>query len=175
MKYFRYFFSIFIAAIPVMANAHIINDVRMINSVFHANESVYEVFKLADYGFVEGRDRITSNPLITIELRDTEYRPDKEYWEQPFVMIALSLGRHHARVGIDDWVEHWSFDEDGLLPVSIAIVDPPAVWIGNITLNFAFSPGPVVVSEGSSFILMLIGLAALGLGRQRYHATNKVA
>lgn len=171
MKYAKLIVSIFLLSIFSYANAYTIKDVRTFNTTL-TDDYLRTEFKLADYGFIEGRDKIVNWPKITIEMRDTEYRPNKDYWEQPFVMIFLSMARHHARVGIDDWIETASFDEEGILPVTITPLEPPLIWIGDITLDFEFISDPAQIPEPATFILVVIGLLALGLRRCRYHSSK---
>lgn len=166
MKCFQVVASVFLFAISICANAVIINDVRTINAIYGSGENILLEFNLADYGFVEGRDSIIGSPTLTIEMRDTEYRPDKDYWEQPFLMIFIDFARYHTRVGIEDWVERGFFNEDGIMRVSINVVEPPAVWFGNITVTGEFLPGPSSIPEPAPFVLLGIGLISIGIIRR---------
>lgn len=168
MKYFNFIFGIFLFAITSHANAYVINDVRTFDTTYNNSETLYLEYNLADYGFVPGRDTLIGWPLLTLEIRDPDYWPGKDWSEQPFLMIVIDQARYFTRVGDEDWEERGFFNEDGIMSVNI-LFDSIDVWLGDVTLSFEFTPGPTQgVPEPAPFILIAIGLLALGLGRYRY-------
>lgn len=166
MKFLTFIFSMFIFSFASYAHAYVVNDVRAFDNIYSGGELHLE-YSLADYGFVAGRDTLIGFPTLRLEVRDPDYRPDKDWSEQPFLMMAIDQARHFARVGTEDWVERGFFNEEGVMPVTI-VFDSLDVWLGDITLNFEFTPGPAQVPEPAPFILLVAGLAAIGLGRYRY-------
>lgn len=168
MKYFNILFGVFLFTITSFAHSTVINDVKTFDKIYNNGEILHWEYELADYGFVLGRDTLIGRPLLTIELRDPNYWPEKDWSEQPFLMIVIDQERHFTRVSNEDWSERSFFNENGIMPVNI-LFDSIDVWLGDVTLNIEFTPGPTqAVQEPAPFILIAIGLLALGLGRYRY-------
>lgn len=167
MNYVRYLIGIFIFCITSLAHAYVINDVRELSDIYSGGESTHWKYRLTDYGFVEGRDTLVGDPILTLEIYDSDYWPDKDWSEQPFFMLTIDLARYYKRIGIDDWEERGFFLEDGTMPVGL-VGDFGFVHLGKVTLTFEFLPGPAVLAEPPLPLLILIGLSALGLIRYRW-------
>lgn len=166
MKYVRYLTGIFMLCIPSVPHAHVVTDVRELSDIYTGGESTHWEYKLADYGFVEDRDILVGDPILTLGIYDGDYWPDKHWSEQPFFMLTIHLARYYKRIGIDDWEERGFFLEDGTMPVGL-VGDFGLVRLGKVTLTFEFLPNPTVLTDPPSPLLILIGLSALGLIRYR--------
>ncbi len=169
-------FSFLLLVVSNIATAHVITEVRALNQTINPGETLVWEYDLAGYGFVAGRDKLGEAEL-RVELRDPDYRPDKEWQEQPFVVLYFGH-RDYMRVGIEDWIASSNFyDRDDISP-AIAVTSDIPVWVGLATLTFEFIQGSTVyIPEPSPIILFAVGLFALGISR-RYkasHATIKVA
>lgn len=172
MKYINCIFGIFLVAITGYANAYIVKDVRTFDAIYTIDEPFHLEYNLADYGFVPGRDRLIGQPLLTLEIRDPDYWPGKDWSEQPFLMILIDRSRYFTRVGNEDWEERGFFNEDGVMPVDI-LFDYIDVWLGDVTLSVEFAPGPArLIPEPAPFILIAIGLVALGFSRAQTRQIN---
>ena len=172
MKCLKLISSIFILCIASYSHAYVVNDVREFDAIYHGGELRLE-YNLADYGFLAGRDTLVALPTLTLEVRDPDYRPDKDWSEQPFLMMVIDQARYFTRVGAEDWIERGFFNEEGIMPVAV-LFDSIDVWLGDLTLNFEFTPGPTQVPEPAPFILLAAGLAAVGLGRYRHLFNRRV-
>jgi len=168
MKYINIIFSIFLMAMTSYAQAYIVNDVRTFDRIYNNGETLHLKYNLADYGFAPDRDSLIGLPLLTLEIRDPDYWPGKDWTEQPFLMIVIDQARYFTRVGNENWEERGFFNEDGIMSLNI-VFDSIDVWLGDVTLNIEFTPGPTQeVQESAPFILIVIGLLALGLSRYGY-------
>lgn len=156
--------SFFLLLVSNIATAHVITEVRALNQTINPGETLVWDYDLARYGFVAGRDTL-GEAQLTVEIRDPDYRPDKEWQEQPFVVLYFGH-RDYMRVGIEDWVASSNFyDRDNITP-AIAVTSDIPVWVGLATLTFEFIPGSTAyIPEPSPLILFVIGLFALAISR----------
>lgn len=165
MNYRHCLLSFFLLLVSNIATAHVITEVRALNQTINPGETLVWDYDLARYGFVAGRDTL-GEAQLTVEIRDPDYRADKEWHEQPFVVLYFGH-RDYMRVGIEDWVAASNFhDRDDITP-AIAVTSDIPVWVGLATLTFEFTPGSTVyIPEPSPIILFALGLLALIVSRR---------
>ncbi|PUA27722.1 MAG: hypothetical protein B0W54_14370 [Cellvibrio sp. 79] len=158
-------FSVVFLLVSNIATAHVITEVRALNQTINSGETLIWDYDLAAYGFVAGRDTL-GNAQLRVEIRDPDYRPDKEWQDQPFVVLFFGH-REYMRVGIEDWVASSTFyDRDNITP-AIAVTSTIPVWVGLATLTFEFTPGSTAyIPEPSPILLLTLGLCALALSRR---------
>lgn len=168
MKSLNYLLIIVLLLLAGVSNAHLVTDVRSINQTLTAGDVFGWEYDPVDFGFVAGRDTL-GGAWLELEIRDADYRPGKDWFDQPFVLIHTGF-REYIRVGNENWETPLYFN-DFVNKFTIGLnVLSHEIWIGKATMQFEFIRG-VNVSEPTPFILFVIGLMALGIGRQRYKAT----
>lgn len=163
-------FSLFIFS---AAHAIQITDVKTFNQTFEYGGSFDFSYNLADYGFDPERDRLVGEAILTFEFRDLNYSPDKDFIDRPFISLFIDQGRSFMRIYDEDWVVDnglpW-FNEAGIMHPYLQI-EGENTWLGNVTLNFEFTPGPeTLVPEPLPVTLMGIGLLAIVMRRYKMHA-----
>lgn len=174
MKFLQLAIGIFSLCIIATANAIQITDVKTFDKTFENGETFSFSYNLADFGFVAERDRIVGRASLIFEFRELpENREELE--EHPFISLFIDQGRSFHDVYQDeDWVVDnglaW-FNEAGLMK-PILLVSGNDVWLGDVTLNFEFTPGATTeVPEPLPIMLMGFGLLAIVMRRYKSHVT----
>ncbi|RYY76973.1 MAG: PEP-CTERM sorting domain-containing protein [Gammaproteobacteria bacterium] len=148
------------------ANAIQITDVKTFDRIFEIGDEFHFMFDLADYGFVKGRDTVVDASL-TLEFRDPKAGPDRDPLEAPFISLFIDQGRQFMRVTDEDWIASAWFNENGHM-IPYIKVDQDDVWLGDVTVNFEYLPGPdVEVPEPLPLVLISLGLLVIGLRRYK--------
>lgn len=171
MKFLQILIGIFSLCLFTSANAIQITDVKTFDKIFANGESFNFSYNLADYGFDAERDTLVGQTILTFEFRDPTYTPDKDVFDRPFISLFIDQGRGYMRIFNEDWIVDnglaW-FNEDGIMSPHLQ-VDVADVWLGNVTLNFEFVPGPgTQVPEPLPVVLMIFGLLAIATRRYKF-------
>jgi|GEM_PF-3850455 len=165
MKFLSIAAGIFFLSIFSAANAVQITKVESFNKIVDS-EFHFILADLADYGFVAGKDRVRDwlgDSTITLEFRDPEFGPGRDPIDAAFLSLFMDQGRFFNRATNEDWVLDAAFNQNGRLIPYLRVDDD--VWLGNISVTFDLLQSRVDVPEPLPFVLLGLGVVAIGLRR----------